>query len=118
MSEGLSGVFSIPDELELLEFFCADPVERSVEDGYWCYEVTDRRGVRLRLSFNLFERSVQTALQVMDSPLITVSHEGAESMTVAGQTMTCRFSYKGSDARLVLRLGDSIQLDWSSLRKE
>ncbi|NNB89276.1 hypothetical protein [Corallococcus exiguus] len=113
----MSDVFSIPDELELLEFFSAEPVERSVEDGCWCYEVSDRRGVRLRFSFNLFERSVQTALQVMDSPLITVCHEGAESMTVSGKTMTCRFSYQGSDARLVLRLDDSINLDWSSLRK-
>ncbi|NPD26988.1 MULTISPECIES: hypothetical protein [Corallococcus] len=113
----MSDVFSIPDELELLEFFSAEPVERSVEDGYWCYEVSDRRGVRLRFSFNLFERSVQTALQVMDLPLITVSHEGAESMTVSGKTMTCRFSYQGSDARLVLRLNDSINLDWLSLRK-
>lgn len=109
-------VFSIPDEIELLEFFWAEPVERSVEDGYWCYEVKDRRGVKLRFSFNLFERSVQTALQVMDSPLITVAHEGATSMVISGQTMTCRFSYAGSDARLVLRLGDSIHLEWSSLR--
>ncbi|QAT81662.1 hypothetical protein EJ065_0047 [Corallococcus coralloides] len=112
-----SDVFSIPDEIELLEFFWAEPVERSVEDGYWCYEVTDRRGIKLRFSFNLFERSVQTAFQVMDSPLITVSHEGAKSMTVSGKVMTCHFSYEGSDAQLVLRLDDSINLDWSSLRK-
>ncbi len=110
-------IFSIPDELELLEFFSSDPVERSLEDGDWCYEVTDRRGVRLRFSFNLFERSVQTTLQVMDSPLITVVHEGAISMAVSGKVMTCHFSSAGSDARLVLRLGDSIHLEWSNLRR-
>lgn len=109
-------VFSIPDELELLEFFWAEPVERSVEDGYWCYEVTDRRGVKLRFSFNLFERSVQTALQVMDSPLITVAHEGAITMTVSGRMLTCHFSSGRSDTRLVMRLGDSINLEWSSLQ--
>ncbi|RKH48106.1 hypothetical protein D7Y23_20750 [Corallococcus sp. AB050B] len=106
-----SDVFLIPDELELLEFFWAEPVERSVDDGYWCYEVTDRRGVRLRFSFNLFERSVQTALQVMDSPLMTVSHEGATTMAVSAKMLTCHFSYQGSDARLVLHLDDSIHLE-------
>lgn len=108
--------FSVPDEVELLEFFGAEPVERSVDDGYWCYEVVDARNVKLRFSFNIFEQSVQTTLQVADSPLITVVHEGARAMKVAKQSLTCSFSYAGSAATLVLRVAGTISLEWASLR--
>ena len=37
--------FRALDEAELLE--------RVVDDGYWCYEISDERGVTLRFSFNL-----------------------------------------------------------------
>ena len=52
----------IPTELEFLEFFGAEPIETRGTDGFWCYEVTDRNRVTLRLSFNVLERSVQTTL--------------------------------------------------------
>ena len=45
--------FRALDEAELLEFFGVNPVERVVDDGYWCYEISDERGVTLRFSFNL-----------------------------------------------------------------
>lgn len=108
--------FTVPDEIELLEFFGAEPVERSVDDGYWCYEVSDARDVRLRLSFNVFEQSVQTSIEVAKSPLITVAHEGAREMKVSGQALTCRFSYAGGEATLVVRVTGSINVEWSSLR--
>jgi hypothetical protein len=107
---------SVPDEIELLEFFGAEPVERSVEDGYWCYELTDARNITLRFSFKIFEQSVQTTLQVAGSPLIVVSHEGAQTMKLSGDSLTCRFSNAGSDATLVLKISPSISVDWSSLR--
>jgi hypothetical protein len=110
-------VFSVPDALELTEFFGAEPVERSTDGGYACYEVADPRGVKLRLSFDVLERSVQTTIQVAHSPLITVVHEGARTMEVAPDRLICRFSYVSSDATLVLRLAGSISLEWSSLRK-
>jgi hypothetical protein len=50
----------VPDVGEIGEFFGAEPVEHSVEDGYWCYEIADKRGFFLRFSFSLYERSVQT----------------------------------------------------------
>jgi hypothetical protein len=109
--------FSVPDELELVEFFGAEPVERSVEDGYWCYEVVDARGVRLRFSFNIFEQSVQTTLKVANSPLVTVVHEGARVMKIEDRSLTCRFGYVGSTATLVLRVVGAIRLEWASLRK-
>ncbi|MEZ4234251.1 MAG: hypothetical protein R3B89_34065 [Polyangiaceae bacterium] len=109
--------FLVPDEFELVEFFGAEPVERSVDDGYWCYEMVDARNVRLRFSFNIFEQSVQTALQVANSPLVTLVHEGARAMKIEDQSLTCSFSYVGSTATLVLRVAGAISLEWASLRK-
>ncbi len=83
--------FVVPDEMELVEFFGTEPVERQVEDGYWCYEISDNRGVTLRFSFDLFEQSVQTAISVDGAPLATVSHEGAQVMAITDQTLTCVF---------------------------
>ena len=52
----------VPGVAELTEFFGSEPVEHSAEDGYWCYEFTDELGIQVRLSFNIFERSLQTTL--------------------------------------------------------
>ncbi len=112
----MSVEFVVPDEMELVEFFGTGPVERVVEDGYWCYELSDNRGVTLRFSFDLFERSVQTAISMNGAPLATVAHEGAQVMAISDQALTCRFASPGSRATLVLRVTDSIHLEWSSLR--
>jgi hypothetical protein len=76
--------FRAPDEVELLEFIGADAVERNVEDGAWSYEVTDKRGVTLRFSFNLYKRSVQTAVSLGGSRIATVSHESADRIRALG----------------------------------
>lgn len=111
------GAFRVPDEVALVELFGSDPVERSVESGHWCYEVAGKGDVVLRFSFNILEQSVQTALRVAGVPLATVVHEGAQAMSIDGDTLTCRFSFTGVDTTLVLRLGDSMNLQWSSLRR-
>lgn len=108
--------FSVPNERELVEFFGAEPLDRSVDDGYWCYEVVDGRGVRLRFSFNIFEQSVQTALQVADSSVAVVAHEGARTMTIEDGSLTCRFSYEGGTTTLVVQVAGAISMDWASLR--
>jgi hypothetical protein len=42
--------FQILDEIELIGFFGAEPIERSVEDGYWRFEIRDVTGVALSFS--------------------------------------------------------------------
>jgi len=108
--------FRALDELELLEFFGAEPVARTVEDGYWCYEVTDERGVTLRFSFNLYERSVQTIISVNASHVATVSHEGAERMVIASGKLHCEFSTAGEKSTLDVETGRTWSVRWSSLR--
>lgn len=108
--------FNVPDKINLLDYFAKEPVECDVENGYWCYEVTDEYGVSLRFSFDVFERSVQTVLSANAVQVATVSHEGASSMIIDGKVLTCQFSYKGSSAKLTLRVRDRISVEWSSIR--
>lgn len=110
------GVFVVPTEAELSNYFGSEPVSRSVADGYWCYEIEDARGVLLRFSFNVFERSVQTTLAVGRSNLTTVVCEGADSLRIDGPSLRCAFSTAGTAATLVLRVNDGILVDWASLR--
>ena len=108
--------FDVPDEIELLEFFGVDPIERSIEDGYWCYEIEDERGVRLRLSFNIYERSVQTMLSSAGGVVATVSHEGADRMLLRDGKVRCEFSLADSRASLAIEIGRSLSVVWSTLR--
>ena len=108
--------FLVPDEVEFLEFFGSEPVARAVEDGYWCYEISDTRGVTLRFSFKLYERSVQTALSLAGSNIATVSHEGADRMLLRDGKLRCEFSTSGERTTLTVEPGASLSVAWSSLR--
>ena len=110
--------FQILDEVDLLTFFGAEPVARAVDDGYWCYEVTDRRGVTLRFSFNLHERSVQTALSLAGSRIATVSREAAVRMAIQDGKLRCEFSTTGDKTTLTVESAETISVTWSSLRTE
>jgi hypothetical protein len=110
--------FLVPDQVELLEFFGSGPVTQVVEDGYWCYEISDTRGLVLRLSFNLHERSVQTVLSLRGSNIATVSHEGADRMLLRDGKLRCEFSSGSEKTTLTLETGRSISVTWSSLRTE
>jgi hypothetical protein len=111
----MEGRFRALDEVELLEFFGVDPVARTPEDGYWCYEVSDARGVTLRFSFHLFERSVQTALSLGGAQIATVAHEGADRMLVREGKLRCEFSMGSAKTTLTIEMGPAISVAWSSL---
>jgi hypothetical protein len=110
--------FDVPDEVELLEFFGDDPVERSVEDGYWCYVMTDERGLTLRFSFNIYERSVQTIVSLGGARVARVSHEAADRMVVRDGKLVCEFSSDGSKTTLSVEGGRGLCVVWSTLRTQ
>lgn len=66
----------VSEEYELIEYFGSEPVESEPKDGYWCYELRDRDGLTLRVSFNVLAKSIQTQLLVGDREVQTVVHEG------------------------------------------
>jgi hypothetical protein len=106
----------VPDEVELLAFFGAEPTDRSIDDGYWCYEVTDQRGITLRLSFNIFEQSIQTTMSLGQTPVATVSHESALRMVIRDDRLQCEFSSADSRATLTVENGPNLSVVWSTLR--
>ena len=112
-------VFDVPETWQMLEAFGIEPVEASPEDGYWCYEVKDESGVILRVSFNIFERSLQTTLSLGGHEIATVCQEGAEWLRVeaAGGRQTlhgaCRFHGAVSQVQIAFEPRASVQ--WSTL---
>jgi hypothetical protein len=108
--------FEVPDEIDLIGFFGAEPVQRVTEDGFWCYEARDQRGIKLRFSFNLFERSVQTELSLGEVAVDTVSHELAGRLQLHGAELHATFDSSDAKTTLMLRLTPSISVKWSTLR--
>ena len=114
----MTAQFQVPDEVELLEFFGSDPIERSAEDGYFCYAATDVRGLTLHFSFNLHERSVQTTLSLQGASVSSVSHEAADRIALRERELRCDFSALDSRTTLVVALYPLILVVWSALRTQ
>lgn len=108
--------FEVPDEVDLIGFFGAEPVQRVTEDGFWCYQVRDQRGIKLRFSFNLFERSVQTELSAGDVVIDTVSHELANRLQLHGAELHATFDSNNAKTTLVVKPAPSIVVRWSTLQ--
>lgn len=110
--------FEVPKESELVEFFGAEPTERSVKDGFWAFAVTDERGVKLRFSFDLYERSVQTMLSVGEVVVETVSHELAERLLIKGTQLQTTFTGNDTKTLLVVEVTPLIKVTWSTLETQ
>jgi hypothetical protein len=114
--------FKVPDELELLDFFGVEPLESAPEDGYWCYEVTDQFKVRARVSFSIFERSLQIVLSCNDREIMTVSQEGAVKLTTfetsSGLTLHCEFVYADAHSAVSIQVRPEIKVNWSILKTD
>ncbi|MGO4883322.1 MAG: hypothetical protein ACLP59_21270 [Bryobacteraceae bacterium] len=106
----------VPDALEMLEFFEAEPVEAAPEDGYWCYEVAGEAGVRLRFSFNTLAQSVETVIWSHGHKLISVTEEGAEHLSIRDGLLVGSFEAGRFESRLEVRIKPRIEVTWSRLR--
>ena len=120
MSSGT--VFTFPEQSELTEILGCEPIEARPEDGYWCYQVSDGRGVSIRLSFDAFERSVQTVISEGGREVAVVSQEGATEMAslaaAQGGGITCEFQWQGARSTMRLQVSPRLLLRWSTLRTE
>jgi len=104
-----------PEDLELLEFFEAEPIESEPSDGFWRYEFKDGDGVAVRLSCNALAKSVQTDLLVRGREVATVVHEGAEEMKIANGVLRCSFALDQL-TQLEVKVRPNVLVQWSSLR--
>lgn len=105
----------VPDDVALLQFFGVEPSE-SDSDGYFQYDVADGVGTRLRFSFHLGERSVQTTISVGGNAVVTVSHELASEIALRNGRMECEFVSADSRTTLTIALGERIAVEWATLR--
>jgi hypothetical protein len=114
--------FQIPDELSLLEFFESGPKDSEPSDGYWCYEFIDSTGMKLRLSFDAHEASIQTAILKGDQSIATVVQEGATRLFITnselGQILKGEFNSRNSHTTLLVELRPIIKVQWSTLMDE
>jgi hypothetical protein len=109
-------LLEVPEELELIDFFGVDPLERAPQEGYWSFEVKDDRGVTLRFSFNLFERSIQTELSIGGPVFETVSHELADRLHLGLGELRATFAAANAKTLLTVTVTPTIKVRWSTLR--
>ena len=106
----------LPDELELLAFFESEPTEFSLEDGLWCYSYSNTiHNLTLLFSVNIYEKSVQTVLQINKQEIQVVSSENANRILIEDEIMRVEFT---GNTILEIRLRPYIHVRWSSLRCE
>ena len=111
--------FEVPEEITLLEFLEVEPIEANASDGYWCYEINDENGRILRLSFDVFERSLQTSLYIGGEEIVTVSHEGATKLEInsfsGNKILKCEFVSLETKTVLEICLKPKLLVRWGSL---
>lgn len=111
--------FQAPTTFEMLEIFGVDPVESDPDEGLVAYQWTDGSGLTLRLSWSLFERSVQITLRLADRELATVCQEGAVRLTAGasagGQALWGDFEQRDARGRLTVEVQPVLKVSWSIL---
>ncbi len=110
---------SIPDELDLFEFFNSEPIVSNPGEGFWCYERDDGKGLALRLSFNILEKSIQTILLVDGNETEIVSHEGATRIYIVEESNTkklkCNFLSTSTNTSLEIMFEPDFRILWQSI---
>lgn len=111
--------FSIPDELTLIDFFEVEPVESSPKDGYWCYEVKDKKDTRLRISLNAIERSLRTEIYFGDHFVLRLEQEGGVRLKVEkykdGPLLIGEFDFRGAQSTVRVKVKPDIFIDTGTL---
>lgn len=112
-------LFQVPDELAFLEAFEVEPSEALPKDGYWCYELVDQQGTTLRLSFNVFERWIQTELLVGGHKISRVAQEGAIRLSFTrnaeGPALEGKCQYRNAFSTLTVQVKPRILAEWVTL---
>ncbi|MCB9751775.1 MAG: hypothetical protein H6713_17510 [Myxococcales bacterium] len=110
---------NVPDTLDLLAFFEADPVD-SDDEFFYEYLHIDPTGVTLRFTFDIGERSVQTELRLGERVVDRVCSEGAVRIGIESlderETLRVLFEHVGVKTTLDLVLKPQIEISWSTLR--
>jgi len=104
----------IPEEWEFISLFESLPFDSSPEDGYYCYKY-QQENITFTFSFDIFETSVQTKLELNGVPIETVLHEDAEKITIINNIIYVTFNKINYINNLKIQLSP-LNIEWSSLK--
>lgn len=114
-----TGQFQAPTTSEMLETFGVDPVELDPDEGLVAYQWTDGSGLTLRISWSLFERSVQVTLRLADREVATVCQEGATRLSVRSEkgalALIGEFRQGAARGRVSVEIQPALKVTWSIL---
>ena len=71
-----------PDELDLLEFFCAEPYHREVPEGNFAYLYTDAEDVTLDFGFSIIEGWLSIFIRHNEKDVVHTTYEGIEKFAI------------------------------------
>ena len=108
-----------PEEYDLLDFFGARVIENSApHDGYFEYVVANEKGLTVKFSFNIFEKSVQSLLKHEGQIIAVFSQEGASLIEIQGDRerkfLAIDFNLDETASRMLLRVDPEICVRWES----
>ena len=109
------------DELAMLELFYSEPVIAIPTDGYWCYEVTDASGIKLRFGMDVIQESVQINLKISNVSIFNFTFEMVENIEIIDiekGKFTFEVASKNQEVktRVQVELRPYIRIDGASLR--
>jgi hypothetical protein len=112
-------MLSIPDELELLDFFETIPLQTTPEEGFYCYQVSDKTGITLIISFRGIDGSFQIRLKNAEGDLALFCQEGATRLILrndaSGKYLYCEFELGKIKTSAEVRVFPKILVKWNTL---
>jgi hypothetical protein len=112
-------MFTIPSELELLEWFGCEPTK--AEDGQYRYQVSDKSNVTLIFSFDVIQASIQTVVIKADVPVTKVVQESARKLWIqefGGRKHLRAECLLGSHrVEMSIEIEPCIKVEWITLRE-
>ena len=112
--------FTAPTAFEMLEAFSVDPATADPDEGLYAFELKDATGLCLRISWDIFQRSIQASLRLGDRELVTVCQEGATRLWIEAERgvpprLLADFQQDGANGRLVVDVLPSLKIWWAIL---
>ncbi|MEZ4401563.1 MAG: hypothetical protein R3B06_16175 [Kofleriaceae bacterium] len=100
----------VPSPAEFLAALGLDPCEAYPDDCRWAYRIIDGAGAAVVLSFDVFQRSVQTV-----APATTVVCEGMTRLWLDGTTVRGEGRWRGAQLTLTITTAPALDVRWATL---
>lgn len=100
----------VPAPADFLAALGVDPCEAYPDDCRWAYRIVDDAGAAVVLSFDVFQRSVQTT-----AAATTVVSEGMTRLWLDGTTVRGEGRWRGARLELAITTAPALAVRWATL---